>query len=260
MSLTACVCTVDGEGPPVYLVHGLGSRRIAWAGLIPHLRNHFTCVRYDLRGHGDSPAPPEDYDLKAMVADLEAIRIRQNHKKISIVGHSLGGMIAAAYAHAHAHRIRALALLSIEAGRSEEDSAALKTVVETLETKGVGSITGNMISRWYSDGFIAARPDLVAMTRKHVEQTPEEVFANGYRVYAGTDMAKWLGDLTCPSLVLSGSFDTACAPRHNRFMSDTLPNAESVIIDGLKHSILIEGADRVAPPLVEFLLKYQAAD
>ena len=260
MSSAACVYTVDGDGPPLYLVHGLGSRRIAWAGVIPHIRDHFTCVRYDLRGHGDSPTPPEDYDLKSMVADLEALRIRLNHKKISIVGHSLGGMIAAAYARAHSHRIRSLALLSIEAGRSDEDNAALKTIQETLEAKGVGSIMSNLMSRWYSDAFIAARPDLIAMTRKHVEQTPEDVFLHGFRVYAGTEMSKWLGDLTCPSLVLSGSFDTACAPRHNRFMSDTLPNAESVVIDGLKHSILIEGADRVAPPLVEFLLRYQSAD
>ena len=260
MSATACTYSVDGEGPPLYLIHGLGSRRIAWAGLIPHIRDHFTCVRYDLKGHGDSPAPPAEYELKDMVADLEAIRTRLGHNKISIVGHALGGMIAAAYARAHSHRTRSLALLSIDAGRSDEDSTALKTIGDILETKGVNAIIGNLITRWYSDDFIAARPDLIAMAKKHVEQTPEDVFASGFRVYAGTEMGKWLRDVTCPSLVLSGAFDTACAPRHNRFMSDALPNAESVIVEGLKHSILIEGADRVAPPLVEFLLKYRVAD
>ena len=61
MSAVHCTYSVDGEGPPLYMVHGVGSRRIAWAGLMPHLRDHFTCVRYDLRGHGESPVPQTPY-------------------------------------------------------------------------------------------------------------------------------------------------------------------------------------------------------
>ena len=39
------------------MVHGIGSRRVTWNGLLPGLEEHFTCVRYDLRGHGESPDP-----------------------------------------------------------------------------------------------------------------------------------------------------------------------------------------------------------
>ena len=49
---------VEGEGPPLYMVHGIGSRRATWDGLVPALARDFTCVRYDLRGHGESPRPP----------------------------------------------------------------------------------------------------------------------------------------------------------------------------------------------------------
>ena len=46
---------IEGTGPALYMVHGIGSRKVTWQGLIPHLRAHFTCVSFDLRGHGSSP-------------------------------------------------------------------------------------------------------------------------------------------------------------------------------------------------------------
>ena len=62
---------VSGEGPPLYMVHGIGSRKVTWDGLLPTLEPHFTCVRFDLRGHGDSPVPPVPYTLDQLVDDLE---------------------------------------------------------------------------------------------------------------------------------------------------------------------------------------------
>ena len=260
MSAVHCTYSVDGEGPPLYMVHGIGSRRIVWAGLMPHLRDHFTCVRYDLRGHGESPVPQTPYPLEDLVADLDALRKRLGHDRISIVGHALGGMIAAAHARAHPAQTHALALLSTDAGRSDEDRATLRSLGDILDERGVGPIVGTLIKRWYTDDFAAARPDLIAMAKNHVQQTPDDVFVSGFRLYAGTEMGPWLDEVKCPTLVLTGALDAGCTPRHASFMAGALPNAESVIVDGLKHAILIEGSDRVAPPLVEFLLKYRTAE
>ena len=52
---------VEGQGPALYLVHGIGSRQSTWDTLIDGLKDRFTCVSYDLRGHGDSPVPPTPY-------------------------------------------------------------------------------------------------------------------------------------------------------------------------------------------------------
>ena len=79
--------TVSGEGPPLYMVHGIGSRRVTWDGLLPGLEEHFTCVRYDLRGHGESPVPPVPYSLDDLVEDLEVLRLRLGHDRIHIIGH-----------------------------------------------------------------------------------------------------------------------------------------------------------------------------
>ena len=247
--------TVSGEGPPLYMVHGIGSRRVTWDGLLPGLEDHFTCIRYDLRGHGESPIPPVPYSLDDLVDDLEALRMRLGHERIHVIGHSLGGQIGPAYARAHPEHAASVILLSTAAGRTDEDSAKVKGVVAKMRAEGVGPALGALLDRWYTDEFIETRPDAIQNRIDQVLGTPEEVFLSVFDVYAGTEMAPWLHEVTCPCLVMTGEFDGGCNPRLNRFIANELPDAELVILDDLKHSILIEAPDRVAAPVKDFLLR-----
>jgi len=245
---------VEGSGPPLYMVHGIGSRKITWDPLIADLSQSFTCVSYDLRGHGDSPVPQPPYTLDELVEDLEALRITLGHEKLHVIGHSLGGMIGPAYARAHPDRVLSVGLLSTAAGRNEEDRAKLRAVGEAMESKGVMPVINTLVERWYTDEFIEQRPDLIEMRKKQVEDTPEAVFLSVFWIYATTEMGPWLNEITCPCLVLTGELDGGCNPRLNEFMHDQLPDSRLVILDGIKHSILVEGPERVIPHVREFLL------
>ena len=257
MSAVDVAYTIEGEGPPLYMVHGIGSRRATWAGLVPALAGDFTCVSYDLRGHGESPIPGAPYTLDELVQDLEALRARLGHETIHVIGHSLGGMIGPAYARAHPERVRTVALLSTAAGRSAEDRAKVGSVLASMEEEGVKARLGALVERWYTDAFVAARPDAIEARRRQVLDTPEHVFLSVFHIYAETEMAPWLHEVTCPCLVLTGELDGGCSPRLNRFIAETLPDSELVILDGLKHSILIEAPERVASPVRDFLLRHR---
>ena len=257
MSAIDVAYTVEGKGPPLYMVHGIGSRRAAWAGLVPALAGHFTCVRYDLRGHGESPTSPTPYSLDDLVADLEALRVRLGHDRIHVIGHSLGGMIGPAYARTHPDRVRSVTLLSTAAGRTTEDRAKVRAVVAAMEEEGVEPRLDTLVERWYTDAFVAARPDAIETRKRQVLDTPEHVFLSVFRIYAETEMAPWLDQVGCPCLVLTGELDGGCNPRLNRFIADSLPDAELIILEGLKHSILIEAPERVAPPVRDFLLRHR---
>jgi len=246
---------ITGEGPPLYMVHGIGSRKGTWAGLVPELAEHFTCVTYDLRGHGESPVPPTPYTLDDLVADLEALRRKLGHEKIHVIGHSLGGMIGPGYARAYPERTLSVGLLSTAAGRTQEDRDKLAAVADAMAEKGVGPVISTLVARWYTDDFIKARPDMIAARIKQVEDTPEHVFLSVFDVYSTTEMAPWLHEIKAPCLVLTGEFDGACSPRHNRFMAEQLPDSELVILKDLKHSVLIEGPERVLPHVKDFLLR-----
>lgn len=252
-----CAYQVEGEGPTLFMIHGIGSRRATWDALIAHLRSDFRCVSYDLRGHGESPVGPRPCRLDDLVADLEALRRKLGVGQAHIIGHSLGGMIGPAYARAYPDRVLSLGLLSTAAGRTAEDSAKLQAVVDAMAEKGIAPVLDTLVDRWYTEDFIARRPDAIEARKRQVIETPAEVFLNVFRIYAATEMAPWLHEISAPALVLTGELDGGCNPRLNRFIADRLANAELVILEGLKHSILIEGPDRVAPPVRSFLLRHR---
>ena len=257
MSAVPVAYSIEGDGPPLYMVHGIGSRRITWRALIDDLSSDFTCVFFDLRGHGDSPVPPVPYSLDELVEDLEALRARLGHEKIHIVGHSLGGQIGPAYARTHPDRVETVTLLSTAAGRTAEDSAKVKGVVAAMRERGVKPVLQTLIERWYTDDFIARRPEAIEARIKQVVDTPGDVFLSVFDIYAGTEMLPWLRQVQCPCLVMTGEGDAGCNPRLNKLIAETLPQAELVILENLKHSILIEGPDNVLPPLRDFLIRHR---
>lgn len=88
---------VAGDGPPVVFVHGLTSVRQSWDPVTDVLREDFTCVRVDLRGHGASSEAP-DYSMLSLVGDVRAVVEELELANPAIVGHSLGATVAAVYA------------------------------------------------------------------------------------------------------------------------------------------------------------------
>jgi pimeloyl-ACP methyl ester carboxylesterase len=249
-----CEYTVEGDGPPLVLIHGIGAARDAWRFMVPALREHFTVISYDLRGHGTSPLPGGEFGLDELVADLERLRQRTGIEKAHFAGHSLGGQIGPAYARAYPDRVLSLGILSAAAFRTEDDSAKVWGVVKAMQEKGIAQVLETLTARWFTDDFIARHPDLVERRLIQVIDTSPDIFMNVFRIYAGTEMAPWLHEVTAPSLVLTGENDGGCNPRLNRLIHAALPNSELVILPRYKHSILVEAADEVSAHLIRFML------
>jgi pimeloyl-ACP methyl ester carboxylesterase len=250
-----CAYTMEGLGPPLFLIHGIGAARDAWRLMVPTLREQATVISYDLRGHGASPLPNGEFGLDELVEDLERVRERTGFEQAHFAGHSLGGMIGPAYAWRYPERVLSLALLSTAAGRSEEDSAKVWAVVRAMEEKGIAQVLTTLTDRWFTDGFIAAHPEIINRRLKQVIATDPEVFLNVFRIYAGTEMMPWLHEVTAPALVLTGELDGACNPRLNRAIAAALPEAELVVLPALKHAILLEAPEQVSDHLLRHIAK-----
>lgn len=249
-----CVHSVEGEGPALFLIHGIGARRTGWTKLVGHLKDRFTCISYDLRGHGESPLPQGRFGLDDLVEDLEHLRAKLGIEKAHFAGHSLGGMIGPAYARLYPERVLSLGLLSTAAFRTEDDSAKVQAVVSAMRERGIGQVLDTLTARWFTDSFAEQNPDVIEWRKQQVMATDPEVFLNVFDIYAETEMGPWLHEIDVPALVLTGELDGGCNPRLNTLIAAAMPRAELVILDGLKHAILIEASERVAPPMRSFLL------
>jgi pimeloyl-ACP methyl ester carboxylesterase len=253
MAAIDCVSTVRGKGPALFLIHGIGSRRRTWDEIVDALQDEFTCISYDLRGHGDSPLPDGPFGLDDLVEDLEALRAGLGIEQAHFAGHSLGGMIGPAYALAYPQRVLSLGLLSTAAFRSEEDAAKVMAVVRSMEENGIGNTLKTLVNRWFTDEFVASQPHKIEARIRQVTETDPGVFLNVFHIYAQTEMSPWLHRVTHPCLVLTGENDGGCNPGLNGQIAAALPDAELVILEHLKHSIMIEASPLVAEHLKRFL-------
>lgn len=102
-----------GEGPAIVALHGLGGSGRYWSGLAPLLRPGRALVAPDLAGFGQSDKPTLRYDREFHLANLDAlIGSLDSHSPVVLVGHSVGGVLAALWAARHPERTAALALVS----------------------------------------------------------------------------------------------------------------------------------------------------
>lgn len=250
-----CAYTVEGQGEPLFLIHGIGARRATFAKLVAALQDRFTCISYDLRGHGASPVPSGRFGLDDLVDDLEALRAKLGVERAHFAGHSLGGMIGPAYARRYPDRVLSLGLWSTAAFRTADDSAKVMGVVAAMREKGIGQVLDTLTARWFTDAFIAAHPEVIAWRKGQVMDTPAEVFLNVFDIYAETEMGPWLHEIAARTQIITGENDGGCNPRLNRRIQSALPGSELVILPDLKHAIFIEATDQVAPHVRRFLLQ-----
>ena len=106
------------DAPPVLLLHGFPQTHVMWYRVAQALAPHFTLVLPDLRGYGDSDAPPggtdhANYSKRAMAADLHALMGDLGHTRYAVVGHDRGARVAHRLALDHAEAVTRLAVLDI---------------------------------------------------------------------------------------------------------------------------------------------------
>jgi pimeloyl-ACP methyl ester carboxylesterase len=90
--------TGNGSLPPVVLSHGFTDNGLCWTDLAHALEKKYDVVMYDLRGHGLSDAPATGYSIQDYTSDMAGLISELKLEHPVIIGHSLGGCIAASFA------------------------------------------------------------------------------------------------------------------------------------------------------------------
>ena len=244
---------VEGRGRHVTLLHGVGSHLQAWDSIVAALRDDFTLLRYDLRGHGKSGKPPRPYALDDYVADLAALLDAQSVDRTTLVGFSFGGMIAPAFTVRHPERVRALGIVSAVAGRTPEQRAAVVKRADELGRGGANTTVVAAIERWFTPEFRAGNPEIVERQIQRVLGNDPVGYAAAYRVFAESDPIDELGKISCPTLVMTGEHDTGSTPTMARAIHARIARSRLVILPRYRHSLLIEATADVLREVRAFL-------
>jgi pimeloyl-ACP methyl ester carboxylesterase len=100
-----------GSGDPVLLLHGYAQNSHMWRPLMAELAKSHTVIAPDLRGFGQSAKPEGGYDKVTMAQDIHALAKSLGHRRVAVVGHDIGLMVAYAYAAQYPDEVSRIALM-----------------------------------------------------------------------------------------------------------------------------------------------------
>ncbi len=244
---------IDGSGEPLVCIHGVGSSLEAWSCVVERLKDSFTILTFDLRGHGQSSRVKGRYEIDDFVNEALVLADKAGFSRFNLAGFSLGGLIAQRLALTHLDRLHRLVLLSTVAGRTPDERTRVLERLAALRAGTPADHHNASLSRWLTEAFQAANPEIIARLRQRDAENDPECYAAAYRVLAETDFGGFLDQIRCPTLIATGEDDAGSNPRMARYMHERIPGSTLSILPGLRHSILIEAPDTVANLMREFL-------
>ena len=246
---------IEGQGPPVVLIHGVGLDLDMWTAQADALAARYRVVRYDMLGHGLTARGRGDIGLDDFARQLDDLAQALGLDRFALVGLSMGVLVSLKYAIGHVGRLSALVLMNGVCDRTQEQLAGIRARVAEAEAKGPAVLIEAALERWLGADYRARHPEAVAAIRARLMANDPEDFLAAYRIFAGADpeIAGRLGGIDCPALVTTGELDAGSTPAMSQAMATAMPNATCVILPGLRHLPTAEGARTVNALLLDFL-------
>lgn len=116
---------IAGSGPALLLIHGVGDNSTTWSSVHAKLAQRFTVIAPDLLGHGESDKPRADYSLAAFANGMRDLLAALRIDRVTVIGHSLGGGVAAQFAYQYPEFVERIVLVAA-GGVTTEVSPALR--------------------------------------------------------------------------------------------------------------------------------------
>ena len=128
---------IQGSGPALLLLHGLGCDSSTWLPVMSQLARHFTVIAPDLLGHGESDKPDADYSLGGYANGMRDLLTLLGIDRATVVGHSFGGGVAMQFAYQFPERTERVVLVST-GGLGPE----VTPLIRLLTVPGAGHVIG----------------------------------------------------------------------------------------------------------------------
>lgn len=251
---------LEGDiGPWVTLAHSLASDLALLDGLAGKLVDAgYRVLRFDIRGHGGSDVPAGPYTMPALAADVRALLAGLGIERTHWVGVSLGAMIGMTLALEYPGIIDRMVVADTTAGYGVEGHRGWRDRIAAVEEGGTGAIQQGTLARWFTDGFRARFPDIVARIGAMIPATPAAGWVGCAQAILGYDIHDRIGDIVSPALVIVGSQDHATPPEMAEALASGIPGAELVVIPDAAHQSLIEQPELFDGHVINFLANTKA--
>lgn len=257
-----------GEGETVLLVHGIGDSSTTWSEVLRDLSTDHDVLAPDLLGHGFSDKPRADYSVGGFANGLRDLLTVLDIERATVVGHSLGAIVAMQFAYQFPERTERLVLVSA-GGVSRSIHPLVRaatlpfapTVMGLLDLPGLRRRTAALATAVARVGLEGGddTDDLLRVlagldsreARMALTRTLRAVVDARGQVVTGIDRSYLAADL--PSLVLWGDQDPLIPPHHARLAHAAFPGSRLELLHGAGHFPHRSHPDRFVAALRSFI-------
>ena len=250
-----------GAGPTVLMLHGIGGGHLAFA---PQLETFalagYRAVAWDAPGYGSS-APIEPYTFKGLamscIALIEALMLSSG-QKISLIGHSMGGMVAQEVVARRPDLVGRLVLSGTSPsfgkpdeqgdGKWQRDFITART--QPLdEGKSMLQLACALVPAMVGTGHL---PEGVRLATHCMAQVSSATYRRALEALVTFDRQSKLANISCPTLLIAGEQDRNAPPRMMRRMVDWIPNSTYAELKGIGHLANLEAPDEFDALVLNF--------
>ena len=260
---------VQGEGYPVFLIHGFGSKKESFMAQIPTLSQKFKVISFDNRGSGKSARPNIPYTMEMFVDDIKSLMDYLKIEMAHLIGLSLGGMISLNYILKYPNTVNKLILINTlaELPNDFDPEAYVNSRIEALELAKKDS----EFSFWQSTRF-----GFYSKFRQEMKANPTKKFYGLWSVedvlnYYKTDpptaqdirniassfkthnVYEKLHEIKQETLLLTASHDKLVPKEKVLEIHEKMPNSRIHIIQNAGHESPKEKAPEVNKVIIKFL-------
>ena len=226
----------EGSGPVVVLSHALGSNLAMWDEVSANLRDRFTVIRYDHRGHGKSEKCQTAFSIDDMADDAASlIRTLSPNEKVSFVGLSMGGMVSQSLAARHSELLNSIVIAN--SAEYYDDNARKNWIarIEAVNANGIKPIAEAIISRWFTAEFINDQKNnannLVKKSQLGLEDSDSLSYALCCKAVSDIDFRLANNQIKIPVLIIAGIRDEATPVALSQLMREKIETSDLIQIN-----------------------------
>jgi pimeloyl-ACP methyl ester carboxylesterase len=245
-----------GSGEPLVLIRGLGSDLQAWALQVPALARQFRVITYDNRGAGRSSAPDKPYSVAGMAVDLAALLTELKIEKASVLGYSMGGMVAQEFALKYPNRLDKLILL----GTSSKPEGYMRAVINSLISVRRSNMSREQVVRnqapyIYSTELLDDTDRFERAIQATVDNPysqQDHAFIRQAQAILSFDASSRVSGIKASTLVVTNNDDILVPPRHGEAVARAISGSKLVSLEG-GHAGVTEFPNEHNAAFLEFL-------
>lgn len=250
------------DGPTALLIHGSAEGSFVWTDFAPKLAAHCKVLAVDLRGHGESDHDPDShYTLEKHVRDITQLLDELQSDDLILVGHSLGGDIAAMIAPHLGQRLRALVI--VDTGPDGNDETAQYLQNDLREGHRLYSRVEEYTEWLKSRRYLTPPAVLERLAAASLVAT-----LDGYRprydvgvvdmINSDEDESWWfpsLAQVMAPLLIVRGMASAGLSKRTAEAMRAAAPKGEFVTVPSAGHAVMNDNVEGFAQAVIPFIAR-----